>query len=173
MPEVTPDATLIIATSWQALGRAESGNERARVCNCTVIIVFAAFYVEANLNHFIEKAAILPDLPPPPRENAGLQRKLGWLYNTFIASTPVTDLQELEATLEQEFPGFQRIRKFRNDVSHGVIDRSTATIEVAKELRKSAKAIAEHIVEIGRARGLNIERAVEYEMAISSSDAAA
>jgi len=47
MPEVTPDATLIIATSWQALSRAETGDERASICNCTVIIVFAAFFTVA------------------------------------------------------------------------------------------------------------------------------
>lgn len=172
MPEVTADATFILATSWQALGRAETGDERARVCNCTVIIVFAAFYIEANLNHFIDKAAALPELPPPPGEDKGLQRKLGWLYNSFIAASPVTDLADLESKLEEEFPGFQRIRRFRNNVSHGVIDRSVATLDVAKELRKSAKAIVERIIAVGRDRGLDIEPSVEYEMAIASSEAA-
>lgn len=49
MPEASKDATLIIATSWQALNRAETGDERTMICNCTVMIVFAAFYIETNL----------------------------------------------------------------------------------------------------------------------------
>jgi hypothetical protein len=173
MPEVTPDATLIIATSWQALGRAETGDQRATICNCAVIIVFAAFYIEANLNHFIEKAASIEGLPPAPDEYAGLQKKLGWLYNSFIAKEPIAEVHELESKLEEEFPGFQAIRNFRNRVSHGYIDRSTATLEVARQLRKAAKAIVKRIIEVGRERGLTIEAGVEYEMAIITSDAAA
>src|SRR3970282_181199 len=68
MPEVTSDATLIIATSWQALGRAETGDERAGICNCTVMIGFAAFFIEANLNQFIEKAAGKGAAGHPPGE---------------------------------------------------------------------------------------------------------
>ena len=171
MPEVSPDATLIIATSWQALSRAETGNERAIICNCTVIIVFAAFFIEANLNQFIEMAGNIEGLSPAPGEHDGLQKKLGWVYNSFVADKPVTYADDLRVKLEEEFPGFQAIRKFRNDVSHGIIDRSVATLGTAKQLRIAAKAIVDRLSDIARERHIGIKRGVEYEMAISSTDA--
>lgn len=169
MPEVSPDATLIIATSWQALSRAETGDERANICNCTVIIVFAAFFIEANLNHFIEKAAEKDGLTPPPDEFSGLQEKLAWVYNSFVADAPVKDHNQLKIKLDDEFPGFQAIKEFRNKISHGIIDRSFATLSRAKELRVSAKAIVDHLLCIARENNIDIQRGVEYEVAINTA----
>jgi len=171
MPEVSTDATLIIATSWQALSRAETGDQRASTCNCTVIIVFAAFFIEANLNHFIEKAAAKEGVTPPPGEHAGLQKKLAWVCNSFVADEPVTDTNQLRLVLEETFPGFAAIREFRNNISHGIIDRSIATLAKAKELRSAAKAIVDRLLSIARESKFDIQRGVEYEMAISSADA--
>jgi hypothetical protein len=171
MPEVSPDATLIIATSWQALKRAEDGDRRASICNCTIIIVFAAFFIEANLNHLIEKAAGKTGISPPPDELDGLQRKLAWVYNSFIADAPITDPVQLSKELEAQFPGFQTIRSFRNGVSHGVIDRTVATLPKARELRIAAKAIVDRLLSIAQEEGVNIERGIEYKMVINSIDA--
>jgi hypothetical protein len=166
MPEVTPDASLIIAISWQALVRAETRDEQTRISNCTVVIVFAAFFIEATLNHFIEKARGKEDMSEPPGEHDGLQKKLGWVYNSFLADEPITDMRLLAAKLEEEFPGFEAIRRFRNGVSHGRIDRSATTLENAKGLRTQAKAIVDRLLHIARDNDLAIDRAVDYQRAI-------
>lgn len=173
MPEVTPDATLIIATSWQALGRAETGDERASICNCTVIIVFAAFFLEANLNRFIERVPKGKGAGQPPGDHDGLQRKLAWIYNSFVAHAPTLDPAPLALELEREFPRFEAIRKFRNDVSHGIIDRSAATLATAKELRLAVKAMVDKLLDLAERNGFPIDRGIEYEMAISTTDAGA
>ena len=168
MPEVDPDATLIIATSWQALSRAETGDERASICNCTVILVFAAFFLEANLNHVINEirqADVISDLPG---EYAGLQRKLGWFYNTFMASSPITEKARLETALEEEFPGFLQLRDFRNSLAHGVIDRALANLNEAKRLRLAAKRIVDRLLAIAADKGYPVQRGVEYQVAVSS-----
>jgi len=172
MPEVTPDATLIIATSWQALSRAETGDERASICNCTVIIVFAAFFIEANLNHFIDKAGAR-GMRPAPTDFDGLHAKLAWVYNSFIADNPVTSADELANRLEEAFPGIQAIRTFRNGVSHGVIDRFVANLAEARRLRLAAKNIVDRLLAVARQNNIDIQRGIEYEMAIHSSDAGA
>ncbi|MBI3152818.1 MAG: hypothetical protein HYZ21_11835 [Chloroflexi bacterium] len=170
MAEVTQDATLIIATSWQALRRAESGDERTEICNCTVIIVFAAFFIEANLNHLIDKARAKPGVTHAPNDHDGLQPKLAWVYNTFVAGEAVTNPDQLKVRLEEEFPGFQAIREFRNNVSHGIVDRTMAKLAAAKELRIAAKAIVDRLVTIAKDNGIELERGIEYEMAISSTE---
>jgi len=55
MPEATEDAVFLIATSYQALGRASVGDDETMTCNCTVVLVFAAFFIEANLSHIIKE----------------------------------------------------------------------------------------------------------------------
>ena len=169
MPEVSSDATLIIATSWQALTRAETGDEKAMICNCTVIIVFAAFYIEANLNQFIEKASGMDGIPTSPSEHAGLYKKLTWVYNSFVADEPIVDDEHLRTRLEDEFPGFLAIKNFRNNVSHGTIDRSVATLSKAKELRISAKAIVNRLLQIATENNIEIDRGIAYEVAISTT----
>ena len=48
-------APILIATSWQALNRAIKGRQDTSICDCTVVILFAGFYVEANLNYIVEQ----------------------------------------------------------------------------------------------------------------------
>lgn len=169
MPEVTSDATLIIATSWQALSRAETGDERASVCNCTVTIVFAAFFIEANLNHFIEKAGTR-GLRPLPDEHEGLYNKLAWVYNSFISDRAITNTDDLGRKLEDQFSGFQAIRRFRNGVSHGIIDRQAATLANSRRLRLAAKSIVDRLLQVAHDNGIAMRRGIEYEMAIRSSE---
>ena len=54
MPEVSKDAKVLIDISFQALDRAKKGDERNKILDCTVALVFAGFFIEANLNHIIE-----------------------------------------------------------------------------------------------------------------------
>jgi hypothetical protein len=170
LPEVTSDASSIIAVSWQALARAQLGNERTQVCDCTVVVVFAAFFIESTLNHFIEVAGRKKDISPAPGEHDGLHRKLAWVYDNFMAHPPNTNQTLPSAALEDAFPGFEAIRKFRNDVSHGIIDRSVATLPNALRLRSAAKAIVNRLLDVARDNDIAIERAVEYSMAISAPE---
>ena len=55
MPEASEDATILIAISFQALQRLETRNKATEICDCTITILFAAFFVEANLNYILYK----------------------------------------------------------------------------------------------------------------------
>jgi len=174
MAEVSEDATLLIATSWQALGRAVEGDEKASVVNCAVVIVFAGFFVEANLNHILEalgRQADMEDFFKPSKP--GLQQKLGWYYSEYAASSKATNKEALNVEvfrreLLARFPGFEEIYRFRNDVAHGHIDRSLTNLIDAKRLRDYSKAIVDDLFGIAQARGREIPRLVTYDMAISS-----
>jgi hypothetical protein len=84
---VSPDATLTIAASWQALARAETDDEQTMICNCTVMIEFAAFFIEANLNHVLDAVGKTQVV----KRDLGLQKKLGYFYNPFIAASTITN----------------------------------------------------------------------------------
>ena len=53
MPEVSNEVSILMATSWQALARAKEPISPTILCDCTVTILFASFFIEANLNHFL------------------------------------------------------------------------------------------------------------------------
>jgi hypothetical protein len=84
-----------MATSWQALGRALKEGADTTVCNCTIVVLFAGFYIEANLNHIVR----VPRLKRRVRrfmghkKHLGLGDKLAWFYNDFIAPVPAADLR--------------------------------------------------------------------------------
>ena len=175
MPEATEDATFLIATSWQALGRANQGDERTEICDCTVILVFAAFYLEANLNHFIEAMGDTEEMKDflRPARHPGLYPKLAWFHNKHEASGAAKSKDELYADefrnqLFERFPGFEEIHEFRNGVSHGAIDKAVANLEVAKRLRGQAKDIVGSLFDIAAAASCTIERVTTYEMAVES-----
>ena len=170
MPEASPDATIIIATSWQALGRAETGDERTMISNCTVIIVFAAFYIEANINHIIESMGKRYEMMEYYGYRPGLKDKLAWFYVKFCAEDKMITKNEIYMELIHKFPGFDEIYSFRNSVSHGVIERGLANLEDAKRLRSNAKVIVDDLFLIAKQAGYEIPRGITYEAAISSED---
>jgi hypothetical protein len=170
MPEASHDATITIATSWQALGRAETSDERMIISNCTVAIVFAAFYIEANLNHIIERMGKTYEMMEFYGYHPGLRDKLAWFYIKFCADDKMKAKKEIYKELIPRFPGFDGIYSFRNSVSHGEIDRSLANPEDAKRLRTQAKAIVNDLFNIAKQNGYEIPRGITYEAAISSED---
>ncbi len=170
MPEASPDATIIIATSWQALGRADTGDVRMMICNCTVIIVFAAFYIEANLNHLIESIGKTKEMKDYYGYRPGLQDKLVWFYITYCADDKTIMNKRAYEKTRHRFPGFNEIYNFRNDVSHGVINRSLTNLNDAKRLRANAIDIVSDLFDIAKQAGCYIPRSVTYEFAISSED---
>jgi len=175
MPESTDAATILIATSWQALGRAETGDRRASICNCTVLIVFAAFFLEANLNHVIRSMGKREEMRnflkiKKRKAQPGLQDKLAWFYNAYIARSKTTNKKELYRRMRRKWRGFNQLYEFRNKVAHGEVDRSMANLGDAKRLRALAKAIVTELFTIAAREGHDIPRGVTYEAAITASD---
>ena len=174
MPEGSLDATILLATSWQALKRAKSGDERTMLCNCTVVVVFAAFFIEANLNHIVEEMGKTDEmLHFLGNRNAGLQHKLAWFYNCFVARQRAVTKGEMYQNgivrkLRRKFPGFDEVYNFRNNISHGIIDRHIANLNDAKRLRVKAKAIVDALFKISAKAGYEIPRGITYEVAITS-----
>ena len=99
IPEATKDATFLITTSWQALGRTTQGGERTMTCNCTVVLVFAAFYIEANLTHIIDEMNDIEKMRDffHPTQFPGLKNKLSWFYNKYVEEGKATSKRELYA----------------------------------------------------------------------------
>ncbi len=173
MPEGTKDASVLIATSWQALGRARDGSESTILCNCTVVLIFAAFYIEANLNHIIEELGKTKDVEQFFNTKfTGLQNKLGWFYNSFVARSVAINRKQLfdkgiKSKLKKKFPGFNKIYNFRNEISHGHINRDIAKITETEILRKQAKDIVDQLFKIITKAGYPIKRNITYEIAIA------
>jgi hypothetical protein len=174
MAEGSIDATLLIATSWQALKRVRADDERTELCNCSIVIVFAAFFIEANLNHIIR---VLGKTRQMKRflggRHPGLQDKLGWFYNEYVARSKATTKKQLRKRgigrkLGRKFLGFHRISRFRNRLAHGSIDATTANPRDAEILRVQAKVIVDQLFEIARNAGRPSPRSITYELAIAS-----
>lgn len=173
MPEAGRHAPILIATSWQALGRALNEGPDTTVCNCTIVVLFAGFYVEANLNHIVRvlkqkrrMAAFMAG-----RKHPGLGDKLAWLYNDFISPVPAATLsaarkQGIDRKVRRRFSGFSALHRFRNDISHGVINRSGRSLAEAQALRQQAKNIVAELFRVLEHRGHRVRRATSYFQAI-------
>src|SRR5262245_7869442 len=148
MAEGSKDAMILITTSWQALGRANLGNPETIICDCTVVTLFAGFFVEANLNYIVEKLHLKKEMIAFLNNNRfpGLQDKLAWFYNKFIAKVKAKTKNELfakgiKAKLRKRYHGFATLYRFRNDLSHGVINETARSFPKVVELRQQAKNI--------------------------------
>jgi hypothetical protein len=175
MPEGSEDATIMIAISWQALKRAESNCDPIPISDCTVAIVFSAFFIEANLNLLIKKMNKTSQMERfLGNPNAGLQDKLAWYYNFFVAKSMLVDREKMYKNdivrkLRRKFPGFGEIYDFRNNVSHGKINPKTANLNNAIRLRNQSKAIVDCLFEIATKAGYNISRDITYIEAIEKN----
>lgn len=174
MPEGSGVAAILIATSWQALNRANLGNQNTLICDCTVLILFAGFFVESNLNYIIEELKMKKQMIRflNNQKYPGLQDKLGWYYNQYVARSKATDKSQLyrlgiKSKLRRKFPGFAKLYRFRNDLSHGVINQSAKSLREAEQLRKQAKDIVAMLFEIASNAGHEIPRMVTYDEAIA------
>jgi hypothetical protein len=143
MPEATADAAILIAASYQAMNRAAAGDLSTQLCDCTVTVAFAGFYIEANLNHLIAELGRESDFRQAYGPNAGLKSKLAFLYIEYIASAPVAK-KDVYDRLEVEFPGITELANFRNDICHGTMNQTVAqSLAKTLELRQRAKDIAQ------------------------------
>lgn len=173
MPEATRDGVLLIATSYQALYRASLGDERTMITDCTVVIVFAGFFIEANLNYIIATLGKDNEVVAfnNRRPNPGLGNKLAWFYNAFIAPTKARTIDQVSRTdLYATFPGFQAIYDFRNNIAHGHIDLSLTNFRETERLRRQAKDIVDNLFSILTANACDIPRLETYNSLISTSN---
>ena len=173
MPEISKDASILIGISWQALKRAEKGDERTMISDGTVAIIFAGFFIEANLNQIVEllgkKEEMMLFLK---NQRPGLQDKLAWFYNEYVAEPRLNSrndgMKKLYTELRAKFPGFEEIYEFRNKVSHGKIDLIAANLADAERLRVQAKSIVNELFKIAElVTGQEIPRAITYDDAIA------
>jgi hypothetical protein len=166
LPEGGRHAPILIATSWQALNRVFTDGPETRICNCTVVILFAGFYIEANLNHIVEQLHLKDRMKTfLEQKYPGLQDKLAWFYNEFVARSKSAKRKDLfksgiNKKLRRRFPGFAKLYRFRNDLSHGVLNKSAHSIDQAKD-------IVEQMFMILKRRGYSIRRDTTYYQAIA------
>lgn len=180
MPEASEDATLLIATSFQALQRLKSRNESTEICDCTITILFAAFFIEANLNFILYKINAWGRMEKFLNKNGrhqypGLQDKLLWFYNEFIARKRAQNKNNFKqmdfyGKIRRKFPGFSDIYKFRNEISHGNMNMNLAKYDKAIDLRKKSKDIVENLFRIMKKAGYKIPRDKMYSQVISKKN---
>jgi hypothetical protein len=178
MPKGDEHAAILIATSFQALNRAVSGKPDTLLTDCTVLVLFAGFYVEATLNQQSGKEPELRRFPLSKtktngKQHFGMQHKLSWFYNEFIDQTKATNwddiyANDIEAKLREKFPGFAEIYKFRNDISHGKINQSAKSLATAMQLRQQAKEIVAQLYRIINEKGYDVTPIPPYRDALSS-----
>jgi hypothetical protein len=181
MAEVSDNASIFIATSFQAMERAKLGIPPDSVTvNLMIALVFLGFYLEENLDVIITRVNKGGELreffsDKEGKKKFGLLNKFGWFYNSYIAPYKLEKsnrlfMDDLVKNLEASFPGFEKIYAFRNPVSHGKILHSLS-IPYVYELRERAKAITCELLEIVyQKEGVEIEKIVNYKDAFINFD---
>ncbi|MGH2619695.1 MAG: hypothetical protein ACRDHG_03880 [Anaerolineales bacterium] len=96
----------------------------------------------------------------------GLGTKLAWFYGSYISQQDLSDKDRVYEAMWKEYPEVEEIIQFRNDISHGKINRQIANLEDAKRLRGVAKKLVDRLLSAAEEAGYPIERAVTYKMAI-------
>jgi len=177
MAEISNNAAILIATSFQALNRAKTDDEDTILCNCTISILFASFFIEENLDVIIKKMKKDREMKAfvnkQKGEHPGLLDKIAWYYNNYVSHTQAETHKlllnkRILGKLEKSFPGFRRIYQFRNDVSHGKINRRIS-LKDTERLRVQSKSIVDELLRIALQAGYEIPREITYFMAIANT----
>ena len=136
------------------------------------MLVFAGFYLEADLNDLVSRLGRESEmLAFLDRSNPGLQDKLAWFYNEYVARSRAKNRGELyrrgiKAKLRRRFPGFAELYRFRNDVAHGVVNRNAKSLPKTQRLRAQAKDISRALFEIAGGHGHRFKPSTDYYKAI-------
>ena len=136
------------------------------------MILFAGFFIESNLNYIVEEINMKQNMTKfLNMKYPGIQDKLGWYYNEFVARSKAFNRKQLygnriEIKLRRKFSGFAKLYRFRNDLSHGVINRYATSCSEAEKQRNQAKDIVVELFNIASKNGYGISRVVSYDRAI-------
>ena len=179
MSEGSEHAAILIAASYQALNRAIQDDPRTLVTDCTVVILFAGFYVEATLNHIFDSTGKkINEFPlnqgtSRGKPHPGMKDKLTWFYNEFVEENRATNWREIsdkgitDKAIDR-FPDFSELHGFRNDICHGRINELAKSLESAQSLRQKAKDMVRCFYEITLEKGYEVPRLITYSNAINS-----
>ena len=96
MSESTKEASMMIAISYQALKRVETGNRHTQIADRIVMIVFAGFFIEANLNYIIKALGKEKEVESLWGANSGLKNKLAWFYNAYVSPSEIKSKKDIE-----------------------------------------------------------------------------
>lgn len=174
MSEGSKDASILIATSWQALNRAIVGPPVTQLCDCTVVILFASFFIEANLNDIIDRLHMRKNIESflNGKANPGLEAKLSWFYNEFVARTKQQHVtktfnKQARTKLRKRYPGLAATVRFRNDIAHGRINSTARSLQDTRRLRQHAKNIVDDLFRVIARKGHPLKRDISYQDAIA------
>ena len=97
-----------------------------------------------------------------------MQDKLAWFYNEFIDKGKYTNWTQLydsdiRPKLKSTFAGYSELYSFRNDIAHGVVNKSAKSLPNAKMLRQQAKDIVKKLYDILNEKEIKIPRLVTYK----------
>jgi hypothetical protein len=175
MPEGTKQAAILIATSFRAMNRASLGRKETLVPDAVIMMLFAGFYVEATLNYITEYTGSAASMASFVRKRyPGMQDKLAWFYNRFVAKRKAATKKQLyitgiEAKPRRRYPGFAELYRFRNDLSHGQVNRCAGSLATAKRLRQNAKDLVADLYAVASKKTRSeIPRIVTYHHAIAA-----
>jgi hypothetical protein len=179
VPEGGRDAPILIAISHQALQRQLTvGDPKTQKADCTVVIVFAGFYIEATVDVIVDRLNMKSQMDAflnpnnNPHYHAGLQAKLAWFYNEFVATKKAANRNQFSQIrtydkIRRKFPGLAKLHKFRNDVSHGKIGSPADSLQETQALRAQAKTIRDSLYAIAQRRDPSVQPDTTYWDAIA------
>ena len=179
MLEGSKDATILIAISYQALNRQLWARDpNTQKANCIVTILFAGFYIEATIDYIVAEMNMRSQMRSflnPSNDlyyHPGIQPKLCWLYNEFEANKRATSkghIRRLDiyGKIRRKFPGFAKLYKFRNDVSHRRINRAAVSLQETQVIRDQAEKIMNLLYTIARRHKPDIKIDTTYWDAIT------
>ena len=106
------------------------------------------------------------------KQHPGLQDKLLWFYNEFIARKMAPNKNSFKQMdfymkIRRKFPGISDISKFRNEISHGNINTNLAEFDKVIDLRIKSKDIVDNLFRIMEKSGYKIPRDKTYTQVIS------
>lgn len=178
MSEGSNDAAILIATSYQALIRTIGAKPDTLLTDCSIVILFAGFFVEASLNYIFESLNIdicrfpLSTKNTKGKSHPGMNDKLQLFYNEFIEQNRASNWEEIKANdtykkAHDIFPNFKEIWEFRNDLSHGKINESAKSLASTLRIRQNAKNIVDSLYSITSTKGYNVPRLTTYREAMA------
>src|SRR5262245_4597280 len=90
MPEISKNASILIATSFQAWSRAKESDKSTILCNCIVTVLFAGFFIEESFDFIIKKMNVEPEMKKfleiKSNRHPNLEEKLAWYFNRYVVN---------------------------------------------------------------------------------------